>query len=197
MKTELQQPIIRTIFLDVDEVLANWVGAMLTLLGRDPVEVHAHWDTLSPRPWDVLAVLGESGNAMWRAIDAAGADFWHDVEPFPWCHALFAACRSVAPTYLLTSPSLHPSSLAGKLAWMQRQFGRDFRDYLVGPAKHSCAHPGALLIDDSPHNCEKFIAHGGHAVVFPGVGNDLHHVAPVERVAYVTEQLKGYRTDAL
>ena len=76
-------------------------------------------------------MLGESGNVMWRAIDAAGADFWHDVEPFPWCHDLFAACRSVAPTYLLTSPSLHPSSLAGKLAWMQRQFGRDFRDYLT------------------------------------------------------------------
>jgi 5'(3')-deoxyribonucleotidase len=187
----------KVIFLDVDEVLANWIGALLKLLGRDPSEVHARWDALSPRPWDVVEVLNVDGNlsnsAMWRGIDNAGARFWHDVEPFPWCHELLALCRSVAPTYLLTTPSLHPSSLAGKLAWMQQHFGRDFRDYLVGPAKHACARPDALLIDDSPKNCRAFIEHGGHAILFPGVGNDLHHVAPVERVAYVVEQLKGYR----
>lgn len=186
-------PTLRTIFLDVDEVLADWVSALLRLLGRDPAEVHAQWSALSPRPWDVTEVLGVSGNAMWREIDEAGAGFWHDVEPFPWCHELFALCRSTAPTYLLTTPSLHPSSLAGKLAWMQQHFGRDFRDYLVGPAKHACARPDALLIDDSPKNCRVFTEHGGHALLFPGVDNDLHHIAPNERVGYVVEQLKGYR----
>jgi 5'(3')-deoxyribonucleotidase len=184
---------IRTIFLDVDEVLANWIGSLLRLLKRDETEVLAHWGTLSPRPWDVVEVLGVSGNTVWRAVDEAGAQFWHDVEPFAYCHELFDLCRSTAPTYLLTSPSKHPSSLAGKLAWMQRVFGRDFRDYLVGPAKHACARPDALLIDDSLANCSKFAAHGGHAILFPGVGNDLHHVAPHDRVAHVADQLKDYR----
>lgn len=190
MKNSVQ---LQAIFLDVDEVLAAWVDALLQLLGRDPVEVNTRWDALSPRPWDVAEVLGISGNAMWRVIDGAGTSFWHDVEPFPWCHDLFALCRSVAPTYLLTTPSLHPSSLAGKLAWMQQHFGRDFRDYLVGPAKHACARPDALLIDDSPKNCGKFITHGGHAILFPGVGNDLHRVAPSERVVHVAERLESYR----
>jgi 5'(3')-deoxyribonucleotidase len=163
-----------TIFLDVDEVLVQWVDGLLRLLGRDPAEVFARWDALDPRPWDVCDVLGVSGNAMWRAVDAAGASFWSELESFDWCDELYALCSSIAPTYLLTSPSKHPSSLAGKLTWIHRQFGRDFKDYLIGPAKVACARPGALLIDDRPDTCRKFIERGGDAFVFAGVGNRWH-----------------------
>jgi 5'(3')-deoxyribonucleotidase len=184
---------ITTLYLDVDEVLVDWVGAVLRLLGHEPQDVHARWSSLDPRPWDLFDVIDTSANKAWRAIDAAGPSFWAELEPFEWTEQLLETCRDFAPTVLLTSPSLHPSSHAGKAEWMQRYFGRDFRDYLLGSCKHRCAHPGALLIDDSPKNCAAFREHGGRAILFPGVGNNLHAMPPNERVAHVAAQLMEYR----
>lgn len=100
-----------TICLDVDEVLARWVDGMLALLGHDPEHVHSRWDTLTPRPWDVVEVLGVSQRDVWGAIDSRGAAFWANLQPFPWLDDLYSLCCAIAPTYLLTSPSAHPSSL--------------------------------------------------------------------------------------
>lgn len=189
----MSAPAITSLLLDVDEVLVGWVDGVLRLLGYDEAEVLAQWAMLNPRPWDLFAVIDHTPAQGWAAIDEAGAEFWAGLDWLPWGQDLLRVCRGFAPTTLLSSPSLHPSSHAGKVMWMQRQFGRRFRDYLLGAPKHRCAHPGALLIDDSPKNCEAFRAHGGRAILFPGVGNDLHHIAPSERVAYVREQLEGYR----
>jgi 5'(3')-deoxyribonucleotidase len=186
-------PAISVIYCDVDEVLADWVGPALRLLGHDPETVYAHWDTLNPRPWDVFQVIARPG-VVWRAIDAAGSPFWADLEKLSWADDLLVLLRGFAPTVLLTSPSQHSSCHAGKFEWIQRHFGRTFKDYLLGSCKHRCAHPGALLIDDSPKNCAAFREHGGHAILFPGVGNDLHIIPPNERVAYVAAQLMEYRS---
>ena len=40
--------------------------------------------------------------------------------------------------------------------------------------KHFCARPDALLIDDSDHNVEAFLAHGGQAILVPRPWNPLH-----------------------
>jgi hypothetical protein len=131
-------------------------------------------------------VLGISGNEMWRPINAAGADFWANLKPLPWCTELMTACTSIAPTTILTSPSKDPRAAAGKTAWLQRVFGSSFRDYLIGPAKAACAHRGAVLIDDSDEGCKAFEAAGGRAVVFPQPWNSGH----AERRAWL-EQLDG------
>lgn len=162
------------IFIDVDEVLADWLTPTLRLLGFDPADVAATWSEINPRPWDVFEVLRVSPDRAWRAIDEAGSQHWADLALHPWSMPLYRACKDIAPTFLLTSPSLASTCASGKVEWMQRHFGRSFRDFLIGPAKHACARPGALLIDDSPRNCERFVEHGGHAIVFPGLGNDLH-----------------------
>lgn len=186
-------PTITAISLDVDEVLADWVTPTLGLLGYDSAEVFRRWDAMHPRPWDLFEVIGRNPHEAWARIDDAGADFWANLRLFTWAADLLDVCHGFAPTILVTSPSLHESSHSGKRLWMQRHFGHYFRDYLIGPPKAHCAHPGALLIDDSPKNCEAFRKRGVHAILFPGVGNDLHHIAPDQRVPYVVEQLKGYR----
>jgi 5'(3')-deoxyribonucleotidase len=189
----LRHPQIKTIFLDVDEVLVDWVGATLELLGYDPADVHARWSEHDPRPWDLFAVIDHTPSQAWQKIDAAGADFWAHLPLLPGAQELYETCRAFAPTVLLTSPSLCPSSHAGKAAWMKTVFGRDFRDYLIGSVKHRCAHPGALLIDDSPKNCAAFREHGGHAILFPGCGNELYAMPVSARLYHVAEQLRGYR----
>lgn len=183
----------KTIFLDVDEVLVDWVGGVLSLYGWDHEYLHRLWAKHDPRPWDLFSVLPVSSYLAWNRIDEAGAEFWANLQPLPWMRELYETCSAFAPTVLLTSPSEHSSSHAGKVQWMQREFGSNFRDYLIGSVKHRCAHPGALLIDDSPRNCESFVEHGGHAILFPGVGNDLHAVPGHERVAHVRNALETFR----
>ena len=162
------------IFLDVDEVLADWSGAALRLFGLEAEPFLARWFAEAPEQWNLFGAPGfpHAPDEAWRIIDAAGARFWAEIEPRPWAHDLLAACRELAPTLLLTRPSEHPSSAMGKLEWMQAQFGgRAFHDYLIGPPKYALAQPGAILIDDHPANCAAFVEHGGEAIVFPAVGN--------------------------
>ena len=174
---------IKTIFLDVDEVLAQWVAATLRLLAYDPATVFARWNRLAPRPWDLCEAIPCNSWQLWDAIHSRCAAFWEALEPFPWAHDLHERCSAVAPVVLLTSPSKDPSSYAGKAAWVQRHFGLD-ADLLIGSCKHRVAHPGAVLIDDSPKNCKAFRKAGGRAIVFPSVGNELHAMPGEERVDY-------------
>lgn len=170
------------IFLDVDEVLANWTGAVLTRLGLEPEAIYARWAVEAPEVWNLFEIpnFPVSAAEAWGVINDAGAEFWSSLEPYPWAFELFDACQAAGPTVLLTKPSRHPTSAMGKLQWMQRHFGRylgrgargeGFEDYLIGPPKHAVARPGAVLIDDSPRNCAAFEAHGGKAILFPSVGN--------------------------
>jgi 5'(3')-deoxyribonucleotidase len=187
--------VITTIYLDVDEVLANWVGAALRLLAYDETKVHVNWNLRTPRPWDLFDVLGMSTEAAWQRIHEAGASFWAEIERFSWAQELVALCESQAPTTLLTSASAHPSSFAGKAQWIAEHLPGMPHAIMRG-CKSIHAHPGALLIDDSPKNCDAFRnppsgKPGGHAILFPGVGNDLHALRH-DPLPYVREQLAAF-----
>jgi hypothetical protein len=160
------------IFLDVDGVLADFAGAAAKLHGRhDPI--HMWW----PRgTYDMVGVLGLTDAEFWAPINDAGADFWAGLDVLPHVPVVLREIERTGLGFtLLTSPSHHPSSLHGKLAWIQRVFGSEFRDYLIGPPKHLCARtPGAILIDDFPANCQRFGDAGGMAVLFPALWNEYH-----------------------
>jgi 5'(3')-deoxyribonucleotidase len=158
------------ILLDLDGVLADFVGGVCRLWDISYAELVANWGD----DYDICVPLGITTDELWRRIDAAGESFWAELEPYPWAYDLFAACCELAPTTILTSPSWHPSSLAGKLKWMNRHLSEAdvFRRYLIGPTKEACAHRNAILIDDRPENCDTFKRHGGHAVLFPAPWND-------------------------
>jgi 5'(3')-deoxyribonucleotidase len=166
------------ICLDVDGVLADFVGGTARLLGFDPTLVTM---------WDYYPQVGQTEESFWRAVDAAGADFWANLEPYPWERELFDACNQMGNTILLTTPSTSPTSPEGKLRWIQEQYGKDFRKYLIGPAKEFCANPNTVLIDDSESNCAKFRSYGGHAILFPRPWN--YHRTMSDPLAYTLETL--------
>ncbi len=179
------------IFLDVDEVLAHWVAATLRLLKFNEAEVHETWNARTPRPWDLFAVLPVTADDAWQRIHETGASFWAEIEPFPWMCELVDLCESLAPVTLLTSASAHPSCFAGKAQWIAKHLPG--MPHLIGRGcKSICAHADALLIDDSPKNCKAFKQpshlQGGDAILFPGVGNDLHALRH-DPMPYVREQL--------
>jgi len=163
-------------FVDLDGVLADWIGPALTLLGHDVAEVCKHWNTLTPRPWNVFDVLDVPASQAWRYIEHAGDRFWSTLPMLPHARELIRECQALGETTILTSPSTHPSSYAGKVQWLDHHFGRGFarKHALIGASKHVVARPGAVLIDDSPAHCDAWATEGGTALLFPGYGNDLH-----------------------
>lgn len=162
---------IEHIFLDVDGVLADWVGGVCDLFGVDYEHLISNWGD----EWGIHNEIDVPPAEMWRRIDENGLQFWSNLNPFPWAQDLLRCCQKIAPTTILTSPSLHHSCAAGKVRWMDRhlsQDGRPFRDFLIGPDKSVCARPGALLIDDKLSNCRQFEMAGGGYILFPRPWND-------------------------
>jgi hypothetical protein len=169
---------IEAVYLDMDGVLADFVTGSILALGRDPAEV---LPKVTPGDYDgIYSALGMAENEFWEKIDALagghapGAGLWGDLAPYPWRDAVLAACRKVAPTWILTSPSRSPGSSFGKVSWLQAWLGPKFRDYILTPRKWHVARPGTLLIDDSDRNVKKWRKHGGMAILFPRLWNSAH-----------------------
>ena len=78
---------------------------------------------------------------------------------------------------ILTTPIFDPDCAAGKVEWIYKYCPKWLhRQYLIGPCKHFCARPDALLIDDSDTNVKAFRAHGGQTILVPRPWNSLHGV---------------------
>lgn len=164
---------IDTILLDLDGVLVDFFTPALELFGKGHLI-----DSWTPGEYRLHPSLGITEAEFWRAIDAEGIGWWEDLPPYPWCHELYDFCKGKAKNvYIATSPSRYFASAAGKVRWLQEQFGAGFRDYMIGPHKHLMAKPGVLLIDDSDANIDLFSEHGGPAILFPRPWNSLHAVS--------------------
>lgn len=163
---------INLIFLDMDEVLVDFVGGACRLFGIDyrKIENRSEWDIVPylSRELQKLGGEGLTDNGFWDRIDEAGEDFWLGLEELPWFGDVLELCgQSVDRVIIVTTPSVHVSSYAGKVKWLQRRFGRDFREFRLFWNKELLAKSDRLLIDDNPDNCLEFKRAGGESVVFP------------------------------
>ena len=147
----------------------------------------------------------------WDIVDAANrlagyerftpATFWNSITREIWASVplssefafilAWAECHvAQEDIHFLTSPTLSPDCLAGKLEWIQRHAPKWMqRQFLIGPSKHLCAKPGVLLIDDGDKNVTTFQERGGMAILVPRPWNSLHGCDPV---AYLSEQFKRF-----
>jgi hypothetical protein len=155
---------ITRIFLDIDGVLANWVMGVCQLYRLHISDAYDRWPD---GEYDICRALGWDTDDMWRRIHDQGAAFWERLEPYSWKRELVDMCESYAPVTLLSSPSRDPSCCAGKHAWIRKHLPDYERRFLLGADKAACARPGAVLIDDSDHNCKAFFEQDGGAITFP------------------------------
>jgi len=79
-------------------------------------------------------------------------------------------------------------SVAGKIDWLQKHYPGLASQFLIGPAKHFCAGPNKILIDDRDDNVREFIYEGGIAITLPRPWNILHSHAN-DPVTYLSFQL--------
>ena len=171
------------IYLDIDGVVADFVGATSRLLGFDPSVVDS---------WDYYPTIGHTEQSFWDAIRDAGVDFWKSIQPYDWMPELIGKLSDFGEVTLLTAPpprhDLRGPMIAGRIEWIHAVFGEDFDDYFVGRPKERLAAPDAVLIDDSDSNFSKFASRGGRAILFPQPWN-ANRSRVADRIGHALEHL--------
>lgn len=162
------------VFVDMDGVLANFVGRVAEILNSTPEEM------IVPGVYNCVEGLGMTDPQMWEAIHDAGP-FFETLDPYPWTHDLLYALQlrvDIDNVCLLTSPPKSAEAggkcCAGKIMWIDKHLPEFSRRYLIGAPKQLCAWPGAVLIDDSELKIKRFEEAGGHGILFPARWNRLH-----------------------
>jgi 5'(3')-deoxyribonucleotidase len=171
------------IYLDIDGVLADFVGATAKLYDFDPCVVTC---------WDYYPLIGTTEGKFWNGIRDAGRYFWKHIQPYPWMSELFDECRRRGDVTLLTAPpprvDVRSEMITGRIEWIHYWFGDDFYDYFVGCRKERLAADDAVLIDDSDSNCRRFSHKGGRSILFPQPWNENRDSAE-DRVKFTLESL--------
>lgn len=140
------------------------VGAANRLVGFDRFTVKSFWDSMPREFWSTIPISSEFNWLLGQVEHLVGKD---------------NIC-------FLTTPTICPESVAGKLDWIHNHAPRWLhRQFLIGPRKQFCAHPDAILIDDSDKNVNVFRAWGGRALLVPRPWNTLH---AKETLPYLQEQ---------
>lgn len=159
--------------LDLDGVLVNFVGGMCESHGRtDPFEEGYTAYNLE-RAWDMTL------DEFWEP--ANNAEWWANLPKYEEADRIVQTVESYVGfdnVCILTTPTAHPLSAAGKIQWIQSNYPDYRRKFLIGPQKQFCAHQNAVLIDDHWSNIEAFVTEGGHGILVPrpwnpGVAEDV------------------------
>jgi 5'(3')-deoxyribonucleotidase len=151
----------KLIFLDMDGVLCDFLGAALAAFGMtfDP-------KTYPRGLWECWEHIGVSKGEFWNVIDGIGESFWENLDPYPWTRQLVSELKKCGTVVISTAPSTCPTSYSGKRMWLQRM-RMGHMDSMFGVKKHLMAREGRILIDDGHHNIDAWEQHGGTAITFP------------------------------
>ena len=147
-----------TIFLDIDGVAANFCKKALEVWDRPD---------LYPNMADVEVVLGlkDAPEVFWSRIYDYGIKFWTELEEYSWFQDLYSRLSDIAKVVFLTAPPRSADACAGKVLWLQKRFGSDFRDFIITNKKYYLKyHPKAVLIDDQEKNTDHW---KDRAILFP------------------------------
>jgi 5'(3')-deoxyribonucleotidase len=183
---------MKIIYLDLDGVCTNFIKPCIEANNLDYEKTVELWKNDYPGVFSAFKVLNIDNSTFWKNIEKSGELFWSEMEPYPWFFDLYNRLSQHGKVYFLTSPSQCPNSLSGKLKWLQSQFNRNFRDYIITPNKELLANRESILIDDYPKNIEKFNSAGGRGILFPQFWNSLNVVE--DKVSYIIGELKDCTT---
>lgn len=183
------------IFLDMDEVLTDFVGGACKAWGAEPAAVLAEWEE---GKWDIVPPLSRAlgreplltQDEFWRPIND-NVLFWAGLKVLPWAQEVVALVRSLTDDWhVVSSPSYCDTSYMGKVQWLKRFFGPRFNRFCITPHKYCFAQPGTVLIDDRDSNVKSFIRAGGAGIVFPRYHNSCHGLKN-DPLAFVSDQLQN------
>lgn len=180
---------INTIFVDLDEVLADFVSAAAEVHGLTRAKLESR---RTPGSWDITDAIGINHNKFWEEIHKKGVGFWVEILPTNWFNDVINLMEKVEKEFeiqwfVLSAPSRSVDCIIGKYQWIKDQIGR-IDKLICTKHKHLLAKPDAVLIDDRYNNGINFITGGGRSILFPNQGNYMWKQAN-DPMPYVTQEL--------
>lgn len=178
------------IFLDLDGVLANFVGGV-------EKEFDVKLDDLSS--WGMADKINKKKGTnlttkeFWKRIQE-NPRFWFDLEPYPWARDLVNLTmeKTKGNVTIVTSPDMAAHTYGQKAGWVMKFYPGLARKLFVGPQKHLLAQPNRILIDDSDDNIKKFKEAGGKTITFPQKWNSTgfnFFESQANPIGYIEENL--------
>lgn len=187
------------IIVDMDELLADFVGGAAHLHGITLPQLHSKWPIGT---WDMSKAVGlakglphvMSMDEFWHPINCNSL-FWEQLKQHIWAHDLMRLVYTYAKNsndwLIVSSPARCESCHVGKIRWLRKFFENPtFDRFCLTPHKEYFAMKDAVLIDDREANCEEFRRHGGSAILFPAYNNGLY-AQRQNPLVYVREKLRG------
>lgn len=162
-------------FLDMDGVIADFVGAIHKAHGRE----YCYSDPSVRGRFEIEEIWGISTNEFWSTDSY---EFWDGVQPTPEAEGIVSLVSDrfgVDNVAILTAPSDGPGCVPGKRAWMRRYFPQFHKRmiFCAAGAKAFLAGDGRYLIDDRDKNIVDFQKSGGSAILVPRHWNTEHAIA--------------------
>lgn len=174
----------KEVYFDMDDVLNKFTGYVGHYWG-----VGKDCDDLS---WcnpklgvDIFGCIRDAMNDQGKKFRYTISEFW-DVLKFehwanvPPCGFGIEAMERAGfligfdNVYIATSPTKCHHAASGKVAWIKKYLPEwCHRQYVITPRKWKLSAPGRLLVDDMPHNIEKWASHGGDGCLVKKPWNEL------------------------
>ena len=175
-----------TFFVDMDGVIVDFLGGAFEYHApHKSIETHwpiGEWGTDKT----IEHIFDLSPKMFWGSLDRR---FWARLNWMPDGREFMDFIAPYKPC-LLSSPAFGGAD--GKQIWIKNNLPDIWakRRYLLGPAKHYVSRPGAVLIDDHEENCRAWLKHGGIAILYPRLWNNLYHIK--DPLKYVKEEIYYY-----
>lgn len=169
-----------TIFLDMDGVIANFVGSL---------EKHLNEDLSELDQWNIGKYLERDD--IDNIINTLDHGFWSNVQPYDNLQEIVQLCEyySQNNVFLCSSPPNHSGSYSGKKAWVDKHLPAKYsRRLILMKQKHLLANKHHTLIDDGEYQTLPFIKRGGHAITYPQPWNSYCFVE--DKLEFLDAQLK-------
>ncbi len=164
----------KVILLDMDGVVCSFVSAVVKQLNKVTGQTVTPDQVVAASTWQMESLWGLSQKDWWDAIDQ-NPNFWLEIPMLPWAKDLHNRLKHYGnEVVILTSPSQNPVCIAHKLIWLKENMNIPSRNVITGKKKYLLARSDALLVDDSPANCEEFIKNGGNAACVPSDWNKVN-----------------------
>lgn len=168
---------IKHILVDMDGVMSNFFASAMEVW-KDKVP-----QNFSSEDWEcpeidgmISNILGISEREFWDKINLVPT-FWENLEPYPWLNELVSFLNSTKlPWTVATSPNKDPSCPTGKIKWLRKYIGSDFKSYMIGSKKELMANPYTILLDDTPKKIKAFNDAGGVGILWPAPWNKLSDI---------------------
>ncbi len=186
---------LRTIYLDMDDVLVDFVGGVLRHFNIGLSE------QANVKSWDFFSQFEIDQKFFWNNV-AASTGFWRDLDPYPYTQGVMDLCLKYAEEVKLCTSCGCSAAASGKNEWAKRHLGMESKDVIHIVDKWRLAYmPRTILIDDSESNLALWhdactAANRGlyaWSILFPQPWNTSRHFADT-RLAFLQRNLRVHST---